>query len=156
MAVAALATAREGWLTALTPRSSMAGGMWNRVVARALLVGFLGGVLGWSASDAGADPGVAAVDLNADARALVAQLTAERAINLANARGQADAAQDELYKQLNDKDRALRAAHARAAGNATALVGTQGPQRDRPAARGVGRCAGPARSDARRGGEGLS
>jgi len=100
----------------------MAGGMWGRVVARALLVGLLSGVLGGSASDAGADPGVATVDLNADARSLVARLLAERAITLANARGQADAAQDELYKQLNDKDRALRAAQAKAAGNAAALA----------------------------------
>lgn len=100
----------------------MTGGMWSRVVARALLVALLGGALGGSASDARADSGVATVDLNTDVRSLVAQLTAERAITLANARGQADAAQDELYKQLNDKDRALRSAQAKAAGNAAALA----------------------------------
>ncbi|HEX7940608.1 MAG TPA: hypothetical protein VF488_02320 [Gemmatimonadaceae bacterium] len=38
------------------------------------------------------------VDRNAEVRSLVAPLLAERAITLANARGQADAAQDELYK----------------------------------------------------------
>jgi len=99
----------------------MAGDMWSRITMRALLVG-LSGALGWSASDASADPGVAMVDLNADVRSLIAQLMAERAITLANARGQADAAQDELYKRLNDKDRALRAAQAKAAGNAAALA----------------------------------
>jgi Flp pilus assembly protein TadD len=100
----------------------MAGGVWNRVVVRALLVGLLGGALVGAARDAHAAPSAEAVDLNADTRSLVAQLTAERALTLANARGQADAAQDELYKQLNDKDRALRAAQARAAHNAAALA----------------------------------
>lgn len=64
-----------------------------------------------------ADP-VAGGDLNADTRALVAQLTAERAITLAKERRLADGAQEELYHQLAAKDRALRAARAQATGNA--------------------------------------
>jgi hypothetical protein len=87
-----------------------------------MLVGFLGGAICWLATDATANPGMASVDLNADQRSLVAQLTAERAITLANERRLADAAQDELYKQLAAKDRAQRAAEARAAGNAAELA----------------------------------
>jgi hypothetical protein len=68
-----------------------------------------------------ADPSGARVDLNADQRALVAQLTAERAITLANERRLADAAQEALYGQLVAKDRELRAVQARAAGNAAEL-----------------------------------
>jgi len=64
-----------------------------------------------------ADP-AAGGDLNADTRALVAQLTAERAITLAKERRLADAAQEELYRQLAAKDLALRAAKDLAAGNA--------------------------------------
>ncbi|TMQ27520.1 MAG: hypothetical protein E6J90_02440, partial [Deltaproteobacteria bacterium] len=64
-----------------------------------------------------ADP-TAEGDLNADKRALVAQLTAERAITLARERRLADAAQEELYHRLAVKDRALRVAEAKAAGNA--------------------------------------
>ncbi len=100
----------------------MVSAMWDRVVARALLVGFLGGAICWRATDATANPGVVIVDLNADQRSLVAQLTAERAITLANERRLADAAQAELYKQLAAKDRAQRAAEARAAGNAAELA----------------------------------
>jgi hypothetical protein len=46
-----------------------------------------------------ADPS-AGGDLNADTRALVAQLTAERAITLAKERRLADAAQEELSRRL--------------------------------------------------------
>jgi hypothetical protein len=88
-------------------------------VARALRLAALTGVLGWAVAVM-ANPS-ASVDLNTDQRALVAQLTAERAITLANERRLADAAQDELYKRLKDKDRALRAAQARANGNANEL-----------------------------------
>ncbi|HEX7942083.1 MAG TPA: hypothetical protein VF488_09775 [Gemmatimonadaceae bacterium] len=68
-----------------------------------------------------ADP-AAGGDLNADTRALVAQLTAERAITLAKERRLADAAQEELSRRLAAQDLARRAAEAKAAGNAAALL----------------------------------
>jgi hypothetical protein len=71
--------------------------------------------------DATADASGAHMDLNADQRALVAQLTAERALTLANERRLADAAQEALYGQLAAKDRELRAAQVRAAGNIAEL-----------------------------------
>jgi chromosome segregation ATPase len=67
-----------------------------------------------------ADP-AAGGDLNADKRALVAQLTAERAITLARERRLADAALEELSRRLAAQDLARRAAEAKAADNAAAL-----------------------------------
>src|SRR5436190_14394305 len=103
-------------------RSSMTNRMWDRIVAQALLVSVACAAIGWPKMDVRADSGVAMMDLDADRRAIVLRLTAERAITLASARGLADAAQDELYHQLEIKDRALRAALTRAAGNAAELA----------------------------------
>src|SRR5262249_38862891 len=53
---------------------------------------------------------------------LVIQLTAERAVTLAREHRLADEAQQRFYEQLAAKDQALRAAQARAAGNAAELA----------------------------------
>ena len=104
------------------PGRSVVGGMRYIDVVRALLVSFVCAAVCWPNADARADSGAATPDLEADRRAIVVRLTAERAITLASARGLADAAQDELYRQLEVKDRALRAALSRAAGNAAELA----------------------------------
>jgi hypothetical protein len=104
------------------PGTSAVGGMRYSVVVRALIVSLVCAVVCWSTRDARADSGAAAADPDADRRALVLRLTAERAITLASARGLADNAQDELYRQLEVKDRELRAALSRASGNATELA----------------------------------
>ena len=84
----------------------------------ALLVGLL-----WALQlTAGAQPAAVQVDLNADQRSLVLQLTAERAVTLAREHRLADEAQERFYQQLAAKDQALRAAQARAAGQAAELA----------------------------------
>jgi hypothetical protein len=102
----------------------MANGTWNRVVARALLVGFLCGVLGLAVTKAMAAPIAAGapVDLNADQRALIEQLIADKAITLATARREAYEDRAKLSKDLDAKHRALRAAVARESGNAAELA----------------------------------
>ena len=70
----------------------------------------------------GAQPAAVQVDLNADQRSLVIQLTAERAVTLAREHRLADVAQQRFYEQVTAKDQALRAAQARAAGKAAELA----------------------------------
>ena len=69
-----------------------------------------------------AAPSAAGVDLNAEQRALIAQLTADKAITIARERKLAEADQEKLYEQLKVKDQALRVAGRRAAGNASKLA----------------------------------
>jgi len=86
-----------------------------------LIAALLAGAIG-STAVAQPAPVVAAVDLNAEQRALVAQLTADKAITVARERGIAAADQQKLYEQLNVKDQALREAERWAAGNASKLA----------------------------------
>src|SRR3954463_10906714 len=91
--------------------------MRKGLLTGALLVGLL-----WALQvTAGAQPAAVQVDLNADQRSLVIQLTAERAVTLAREHRLADEAQERFYEQLAAKDQALRSAQARAAGNAADL-----------------------------------
>jgi hypothetical protein len=124
VAVIAGITGRRTTMEAGGParRSRMANGTRHRVVARVLLVGLLCGVMGWAATEAMAVPAAAEVDINAEQRFLIEQLTADKAITVARERRLADSAQEELYKQLEAKDRAQRAAEARASGNAAELA----------------------------------
>ena len=82
--------------------------MRKGALAGALLVGWL-----WALRvTAGAEPAAGQVDLNADQRSLVIQLTAERAVTLAREHRLADEAQKRFYEQLAAKDQALRASQA--------------------------------------------
>lgn len=69
-----------------------------------------------------AGPAGAAIDVDADRRFLIEQLTAERAITVARERRLADIEQEQLLELLRAKDRALREAQARAIGNAEELA----------------------------------
>jgi tetratricopeptide (TPR) repeat protein len=84
----------------------------------ALLVGSWWAILG----AAGAQPAVIQVDLNADQRSLVIQLTAERAVTLIREHRRADEAQERFYERLAAKDQALRVSQVHAAGNAAELA----------------------------------
>jgi hypothetical protein len=68
-----------------------------------------------------AAPPTTGVDLNAEQRALIAQLTTDKAITVARERQIAAADQENLYEQLKVKDRALREAERQAAGHAAKL-----------------------------------
>jgi len=96
--------------------------VWKRVVVRMVVVGFVCGAMGWAAAQPIAGRAAAGMDVEAERRFLIDQLTADKAITLATARRIADAKQEELHRQLQARDRALRAAEARAAGNAAELV----------------------------------
>src|SRR5262249_35446745 len=95
-------------------RRSMANGTWTRGVARALAMGVMCSVLGVAAPAARAAP---EPDLNVEMRAVVAKLTADKALAVANAHTIAAIEQEALNRQLEEKDRKLRDAEARAAGN---------------------------------------
>jgi hypothetical protein len=90
---------------------------WSR--AWVLAVGILGGVMGWPVPEALAGP---PGDLDAESRRLIERLTADKALAIARERRLAASAQEARYRQLEDMDRALRAAEARAAGNAAELA----------------------------------
>ena len=57
---------------------SMANGTRHRVVARVIFVGLLCGVMGWAATKVMAAPAAAGVDINAEQRFLIEQLTADK------------------------------------------------------------------------------
>jgi hypothetical protein len=105
----------------------MASRTWNRVVARTLLLGVLCAAIGLPASAVMAAP---AVDLNADQRALIEQLTADKALAVARERRIAADEQEALNRELDAQDRKLRAADARASGNAAGLARVR-KERDR-------------------------
>ena len=92
-------------------------------MSRTLLVGFLCGVVGVSATmESVAGPATTVVDPTAEQRFVIEQLTADKAMTVANERRIADAKQNQLYEQLQAKDRELRVAQGRAAGNAAELT----------------------------------
>src|SRR5262245_20679826 len=93
----------------------MARRSWNRVARGALLLG------SWCllVAIAGAAPGV---DLNAEQRALVWKLTADKALAVANERRLAIEEQAALNRRLDEQDRKLRAAEQRARGNRAELA----------------------------------
>jgi hypothetical protein len=92
-------------------------------MSRTLLVGFLCGVVGLSATtEAVAGPATTVVDPTAEQRFVIEQLTADKAMTVANERRIADAKQNQLYEQLQAKDRELGVAQGRAAGNAAELT----------------------------------
>jgi len=93
----------------------------NLFATRMLLAALLGGVLVLT-TNAWAAPLAADADLNTEQRALVAQLTADKAITVARERQIAATDQDRLYEQLKNKDQALQLAERRAAGNAARLA----------------------------------
>jgi hypothetical protein len=105
----------------------MASRTWNRVVARALLLCVLCAAIGLPAHAVKAAP---AVDLNADQRALIEQLTADKALAVARERRIAADEQETLNRELDAQDRKLRAAEARASGNAAELAQVR-KERDR-------------------------
>src|SRR5689334_17068767 len=102
-------------------RRSMIYDVGSRISARIRIAALLCGVIGLTAT-ALAAPSAASVDLNAEQRDLVAQLTVDKAITVARERRIAEADQEKLYKQLKVKDHALRVAERRAAGNAAKLA----------------------------------
>jgi tetratricopeptide (TPR) repeat protein len=95
---------------------------WNWVVVRVVVVGIVCGAMGWAAAQPIAGRAAAGVDVDAERRFLIDQLTADKAITLATARRIADAKQEELHRKLQARDRALRAAEVRASGNAAELA----------------------------------
>jgi Tetratricopeptide repeat len=101
----------------------MAHRTWTRVMSRMLLVGFLCGVVGVSTTtEAVAGPAATVIDPTAEQRFVIEQLTADKAMTVANERRIADARQNQLYEQLQATDRELRVAQGRAAGHAAALA----------------------------------
>ncbi|HEX3475849.1 MAG TPA: hypothetical protein VHT91_12575 [Kofleriaceae bacterium] len=95
---------------------------WNEIVVRMVVVGLVCAAMGRAAAQPTAGRAVAGVDSDAERRFLIDQLTADKAITLATARRIADAKQEELHRQLQARDRALRAAEGRASGNAAELA----------------------------------
>jgi tetratricopeptide (TPR) repeat protein len=93
----------------------------NRISVRILIAALIGGVLGLTAAAQPA-PVAVGIDLNAEQRVLIAQLTADKAITVARERRIAEADQEKLYEQLKVKDQALRVAKRQAAGNAAELA----------------------------------
>jgi len=89
----------------------------SRISARILIAV----LLGLTATTLAA-PSTVSVDLNAERRELIAQLTADKAITVARERRIAAVDQEKLYEQLKVKDQALRLAEKRAAGNAAKLA----------------------------------
>ena len=99
----------------------------NRISAQILMAVLLCGVIGRPAT---AQPGpiAASVDLNAEQRALIAQLTADKAITVARERRIAEADQERLYEQLKAKGPGA-AADREAGGRQRREAGMLGPLR---------------------------
>ena len=88
-------------------------------MARTLLLGVLCAAIGLSVPAVMAQP---TVDLNADQRALIEQLTADKALAVARERRIAADEQEALNRRLDEQDRALRVTEAKVAVYAVTLA----------------------------------
>ena len=105
----------------------MTRGTWNRVVARALWVGLLGGAMSLAVTEARAAPAVARVEIHAEERFLIEQLIVDEAITMAREHQLADPEQEKLHDQLEAKDRgATRRGGARGRQPGGACAGPHG------------------------------
>jgi hypothetical protein len=97
-------------------------GARSKLAVGAVIAGVLCGPLGGTTPEASAGPASVGADLNAEQRALIEQLTADKAIAIARERRLVEADEEKLYDELQAKDRAQRVAERHASGNAAELA----------------------------------